>query len=225
MRSNYPNTSEKREALLELARERQSTRLDGYACINDFHDGIFECGHVSPFTKSGFNINAEIMIVAQDWSSSDTLSRYPPDRDSAMLGYSPNLPTNKNLDSLLERHFGLKRDSCYLTNLFPFIKSGNMSTGIHMKVLVDCAKRFTIKEISIVSPALVLCLGLRTFLALSRAAGRKGSLKMAEAVKSPFDFENSMVHCVAHTGALGMNNRGRDQVDEDWQTISLIRRN
>ncbi len=210
----------KTEALLQLARLRQSARLDGYASIGDFHDGIFECDHVSPWTKSGCNVDAEIMIVGQDWSSSDALGRDPPDLHSAALGFSPKFPTNSNLDDLLERHFGLNRAECYLTNLFPFIKPGNASTGIPLKDLVVSAQRFTLSEVQIVSPQLVICLGRRTFLALMRAVGLKGSPKMDQAVNSPFEFANAMIHCVAHTGALGMNNRGRGQVEKDWQQLA-----
>ena len=53
-------------ALRELARLRQSTRLDGYACIGDFHSGIFECDHVSPYTTSANNVDAEIEFRGHD---------------------------------------------------------------------------------------------------------------------------------------------------------------
>lgn len=207
-------------ALIELARLRQSTHLDGYACIGDFHHGIFECDHVSPFTKSGNNVDAEVMIVGQDWSSTDKLASEPPDMRSAKLGYTPNLPTNKNLDALLMRHFRLTRAECYLTNLFPFVKQGNLSTNIPFSDLIDCAQRFTLREIGIVSPQIVICLGIRTFNALRRASGIKGTLKLDQGMKSQFCFKNSMIYCVAHTGRLGMNHRGREQVESDWQKIA-----
>lgn len=210
----------KAEALLQLARQRQSTRLDGYACIGDFHGGIFECDHVSPFTKSGNNVDAQIMVVGQDWTSADKLGSNPPNLESAKLGYTPKLPTNRNLDDLLGRHFGLTRSECYLTNLFPFIKPGGMSAGIPLKHMVASAQQFTLREIEIVSPRLVICLGLRTFVGLMGAGGIKGSPKMDQAVNSPFKVSNSMVHCIAHTGAFGMNNRGRSQVDKDWQQLA-----
>ena len=142
----------KNEALLRLARLRQSFRLDGYAAIGDFHDGIFECDHVSPWTKSGGNVDAEIMVVGQDWSSSDALAKGPPSLARAKLGFNPLLLTNTNLDDLLQRHFGLTRAECYLTNLFPYIKPGNASAPIPLKDLVVCAKKFTLQEIRIVSP-------------------------------------------------------------------------
>lgn len=218
--SLMPIPMNKPESLLDLARLRQATRLEGYACIADFHNGIYECDHVSPFTKSGGNVDADVMIVAQDWSSSNSLSADPPNRDSVELGYSRRLPTNRNLDDLLDRHFALTRDACYLTNLFPFVKQGGMSAGIKRKDLIYSAKTFTLPEINIVQPNLTICLGLQTFLALRTASGVKGHLKMNEAIGSPFKVGNAVVHCVAHTGALGMNNRGRAQVERDWATIA-----
>ena len=75
----------KTEALLRLARLRQSSRLDGSAAIGDFHDGIFESDHVSPWTKSGCNVDAKIMVVGQDWLSSEVLEIEPPNLSVAEL--------------------------------------------------------------------------------------------------------------------------------------------
>ena len=219
-------TGSKSEALLKLAWLRQDTRLKEHCCIADFHDGIFECDHVSPITKSGKNVNAEIMIVAQDWLSSDALSSDPPDRDSAELGYKPSLPTNRNLDCLLDRHFGLHRAKCYLTNLFPFIKRGSMGAHIPSKDLLHCARMFTLREIEIVDPKLVICLGLATFRAIRSASGYSGSwsFKLPEAIITPFSIGKASAHCVAHTGGRGTNNRGREQVEKDWEHLARILR-
>ena len=91
-----------------------------------------------------------------------------------------------------------------------------------MKDMVACAKRYALQEIGIVSPSLVICLGVATFRALRRANGLKGSPSLVEAIASPFQIKPSMVHCVAHTGVLGMNNRGRAQVDEDWAKLATM---
>ena len=61
---------------------------------------------------------------------------------------------------------------------------------------------------------------VRTFVSLMRAVSLKESPKMDQAVNTPFKFANTMIHCVAHTGAFGMNNRGGDQVEEDWQQLA-----
>ena len=166
------------------------------------------------------------MIVGQDWSSSDVLSREPPDCRVAELGYDENFRTNVNLDRLLKCHFNLTRDECYLTNLFPFIKRGKASAYVSPKLLAASAQRFTLPEIRIVSPQLVVCLGHKTFLALMRAVGCKGPPKMDMdlAINTPFEFANAMIYCVAHTGAFGTMNRdkkkGKGQVEMDWQELA-----
>ena len=89
-----------------------------------------------------------------------------------------------------------------------------------MADLVACAGTYTREEIRIVAPQLVICLGLKTFRALMRVAQIPGSPKMARAIASPFRLEGAMVHCVAHTGAFGTNNRSSAQVVKDWQTLA-----
>ncbi len=214
----------KRKALLELARLRQSTRLDDFACIVDFHGGIFECDHVSPLTKSGNNVDAEIMVVAQDWSCTDRLEAEPPDMETAKLGYTPKLDMNKNLDDLLARHFGRTRAECYLTNVFPFIKYGRMNAPIKpSQRLYDCAQRFTFKEIEIVSPQIVICTGKIPFNALRHASGIPMVNSINQGVNSPFFIEQSKIYCVGHTGYYGIygpSGRGREQNERDWQNIA-----
>lgn len=206
--------------LIKLARKRQQSRLDGYACIGDFHNGIFECDFVSPWTKSGCNLDAVVMIIGQDWTSEDNLSGPIPDHDSLHLGYSRKWPTNRNLDDLLRRHFALNRADCYLTNIFPFIKPGGATSNIRVRDLVHCAREYTLPEIEIVQPRIAICLGKVTFVALARATKHAEPRTMSDAVLNPFIHRRTSIHCVAHTGALGMNNRGRQQVDRDWQALA-----
>ena len=72
---------------------------------------------------------------------------------------------------------------------------------------------------------MVICLGKNTFLALREAAGHPGNLKLADAIDNPFCLDNASVHCAAHTGALGTNNRNKkdpEQVKKDWQNLAAI---
>lgn len=224
--ANSPATSSanhgcmKHEALLELARQRQKSRLEGYATVGDFHGGIFECDHVTPWSKSGCNENATVMVVGQDWSSSDALNDLSEVRQRAAFGCSPASPTTTNLDGLLERHFGIRRSDCYLTNLFPYIKSGEPGAHIPIKDLIACARRFTLPAIEIIVPEIVICLGRTTFIALMRAVGIAGNPKMDDAVRSPFQYAGAIINCVAHTDSSGMNNRGRIQVEADWRRMA-----
>ncbi len=68
-------TEQKRQKLRKLAKRRQVHRLQPHACLADFHSGIYECDYVSPWSKSACNVDAEVMIIGQDWVSWDVLER------------------------------------------------------------------------------------------------------------------------------------------------------
>ncbi len=126
---------DKRTVLMELGLKRQRTKWPGYAGIGDYHSGVYECEHVSPYTKSAGNVDSFIMVILQDWSS-DKFLRGPVDDGARDLGRTPRLPTNRNLERLIRNHFGLELRQIYATNLFPFIKMGDMTNTIPNRDLV-----------------------------------------------------------------------------------------
>jgi restriction system protein len=163
------------------------------------------------------------MVVGQDWSSKDTLERDPCEmrKQIAKHGYNPCFPTNKTLDKLLCRHLNLKRGQCYLTNLFPFIKPGRANARIGTRELVWSARTFTLPEIEIVSPDVVICLGLATFRSLKQAKdGVLSKMRLGDAIAQPFPYCKSEIRCVAHPGSWVKTNRSLMQVDQDWQEIA-----
>src|SRR5688572_17306909 len=68
-------SQEKQQRLIELANNRKAARLNGYACLRDFHGGIYECDYVSPWTKSVNNVDADVMV--SKCSSHQTQAREP----------------------------------------------------------------------------------------------------------------------------------------------------
>src|SRR5688500_10231319 len=119
----------KKSQLLVLAKLRQAARWPGYTSIANYHDGIYECDFVSPYTKTAGNLDAEVMVVLQDWSSHEELKEGL-NENTVRLGYDPTQPTSRNLERLLTATFGLSLPSIYGTNLFPFVKSGAVSRRI-----------------------------------------------------------------------------------------------
>src|SRR5438067_2373110 len=196
----------KRAELLALARLRQATRWSGFKCIGDYEGGAYECDFVSPYTKTAGNINAEIMVMLQDWSSDGSLSKGF-DEDSATLGYSRHVVTNQNLIRRLDETFGLTLPDIYATNLFPFIKLGLMNASIPRRDLIRAAHDFAIPQIRIVNPQLVICLGVNTFNALRRVCGASQWLSRASAIEAPFALPgtDTRIWCQAHTGLQGQN--------------------
>jgi hypothetical protein len=210
---------DKQISLLALAQKRKTTSWPGYRQIGDFHDGAYECDFVSPYTKSAGNVDADIFVLLQDWSSDEALRDL--DSDCVRYGLRRALPTNKRLVELLRSHFGVELKDIYATNLFPFIKRGGISNSIPMNDLVRAAQEFAFPQIQIVRPKLVVCLGLNTFNAIRAVYRHSPARRMDEAIASPFTFDESRVWCQAHTGARGQNNRGRERVAEDWRRMQM----
>jgi uracil-DNA glycosylase len=208
---------DKRTELLALVKLRKATRWPAYKCIGDYQKGAYECDFVSPYTKTAGNVDAEIMVMLQDWASDDGLGG-PFHEPSATLGHDPSRSTNKNLTKLLDMTFGLTLQDTYGTNLFPFVKLGRMSAPIPQEDLIAAALQFALPQILIVKPKLVICLGLVTFKALRQVCHLNPSLDLHSAIESPFNIGTTRVWCQAHTGRL--SNRGTfERVLADWRRM------
>jgi restriction system protein len=213
---------DKHDRLLELARRRQMTRWTGYKCIGDYHGGAYECDFVSPYTKAARNVNSELMVLLQDWSSDDVLNGpYLP--EGRNLGHDSSRVTNRRLRKLLWQHFRLELEQVYATNVFPFIKAGPMKAAIPRRDLERAAREFALPQIRIVGPRLAVCLGKSAFNAVAVAAGGRPAGSLADAIARPFEIGRTQVRCQAHTGQQGTNYRNQnvvDQVTRDWALMA-----
>ena len=218
-----PNNSlGKEERLRALVKKRQQYVPSGYRGIGEYRDGIYECDYVSPYTKSANNLNAEIMFFLQDWSSDECLQKAPTSKEIE-LGYSPNLPTNKNLIKLLRKYFGTELKETYGTNLFPFVKPKGISTGIPYKVLIQVARDYAIPQIDIIKPKLVICLGSSVFDSILCALGLPVHKTLSDSIANPVLYNNILVHAQSHPGGMGRakrNKNGIDRVSQDWDNMA-----
>lgn len=209
------------ERLLALARRRQRETPLGYHNLAEFHDSAYECDFVSPYSKSAHGTESRVLVFLQDWISADALAgKFIP--EAVQYGRIPSLPTNRNLDRLLEHGLGLTLGQTYVTNLFPFIKPGGMSAPLPGRLLRWAAAEYALPHIDILTPRLVVALGLATFRALAAATGRPSASCLEQAIAEPFDHGEARVWCQAHPGALGQKtrNRGRPgQTTQDWETM------
>lgn len=209
---------DKRGQLAQLTQLRRESRWAGYTGIGDYHGGVYESDFVSPYTKSAGNVDAELMIVLQDWASADALSA-PVDQDRVTFGLDPTRGTNTRLQALLRHHFQLELRDTYATNLFPFVKPGAMNAKIPATDLQRAAREFALPQIRIIRPVLAVCLGIATYNAIAVAAGHPSAATIADAVANPFDVGVTRLWCSAHTG-LGINRRGMETVNADWAAMA-----
>lgn len=215
-------------ALLDLAIKRKQTEPPvGSARIGDYHHGIYECDYVSPFTKGANNVNANIFLVLQDWSSHNDMIKQVTNLEKQKLelkyGYTPTQATNIKLAEMLKTHFSIEISDTYGTNLYPYIKMGDMDSPMLLKDLVFAAEHFALPQINIVDPKLVICFGKVTFNAIRTACGKCSVDSVEEGINSPFTFNNSKVWLQAHPGFHGQYNRNKsnaENVNSDWKKMA-----
>ena len=217
-------STDKHQNLLALGQKRRNTPPpDDYHSIHEYHNGAYESEYVSPYTKSAKNVDAHVAIILQDWSSHDSLSG-PFEPAVQHLGYTPTSPTNVNLIQLLKGHFDLSLGDVFATNLFPFIKPGDMTAGIPARHMLLAARDFADPQIRVVRPKLAVCLGVSVFNALRGLHGLRRVGNLTEGIKQPFSDGHTVYWCQAHTGRLGFINRehhgGAGSVGRDWAQMS-----
>ena len=208
----------KREALRELALRRQGAKWPGYTNLVDYHAGAYECLHVSPYTKAAGNVDAEVMVMLQDWTSHDCICG-PVDERVVELGYTEGLATNRNLIRLLKAYLNVSLAETFATNLFPFIKPGDMGHTIPRRDLVRAAVEFALPQVRIIQPRLVICLGLQTYNALREACGEPRVARLPEAISTPFMFEDVRIlvpgaHWRSWSSHAGIKSGRRLEADE-----------
>jgi len=150
----------------ELALRRASARWDGYGQPEDYGYDFRE--YVSPYTKTAGNRDADVMLVLQDWVSHDGLIARGVDPVIQRLGHDPTIQTNIRLKSLLHRHLSISLEDTYGTNAFVFVKPGGMSGNIPIVDIQRSVTEFTVHEIELVKPRVVLALGKAVFAALGK---------------------------------------------------------
>ena len=200
----------KEKALLELALLRQKTRYEGYKSIADYLDGFYECEYVSPYSKSAHNVNADVMVVLQDWSSDENMQVAC--EETNRIGHTPTVGTNVKLISLLERFLKLDLSETYATNLFPFIKMGGMSAYMPVRDLRRAAHDFTLPMIDIIEPKIVIALGRKTYQALLSAARDKAVDKQGS-----FIYKKTRVFHQPHPAARISN----EKKERGWSEMAL----
>lgn len=210
------------ELLQRLAEKRKSSQAPfGCQNISNLHGGFWETKHVVPWTNSACNVDADVFVLAQDWSSKehlDNLRGRPDATEIAAAGQQASLPTNRNLKRLLQEYLGITFSATYATDVFPFIKAGRMSTPVGFDVMLSAAKDFALPQIEIISPLIVICLGRSTtYPAIAAALGHPRPLADGDQPLGPLVFQGATIYGVTHPGSWGSRNSKRMRTE--WKVL------
>ncbi len=203
--------------LKSLARQDDLSNLSrDYNHVADYYEGIMDVGIGLSPSSIHSNVDAKYMLVAQDWSSSDTLENSDEEGilHRAKTGRGPKVKTNELLDSYV-RDCDIEGET-YLANAFgPFIKKGSMNAPIPDKDIQYCVENYVSKEVEIQDPEVVLLLGKK-----SADAFRK--YHRVDSDCEDFSDQSGRRYVVLpHPGMMGTNlNGGYDKVLRKWKQIT-----
>jgi hypothetical protein len=217
---------EKLLLISKLAEDRRCNRYKYYNDVSDFHGGVYDQHqYVSPITQSACNVDSPLMLIAQDWLSVESIIAQPPgiERDFiATHGYSPKLRTNTFLHLLLREYFFMRFEDVYATNAFVYIKPGRISSSIPTEDLLYSIKRYTLEEIRIVRPVMIICIGLITYRAVRAAIGNPCKYKNFQDFL-PINYCGALVYASYHTGSWGTKAAGGEgKMRNIWKDLSEV---
>ena len=205
-----------------LCNERKACRVCGGDLTNpSVLQGDRE--EIGAWSRWQGNLDAEVMVVGQDWGSVDGFAR-------SKGADTDDNPTNKTLVELLrciDIEIPLPRESAgkgvaFFTNAILCLKRGGAQAPVREEWFSNCARCFLRPLIDIVQPRAVVCLGERAYRAVLTAYDKKPH-RLRQAVESdaPEQLDGGIaVFAVYHCGARTLRiNRDLDAQRGDWRRI------
>jgi DNA polymerase len=156
--------------------------------------GCMDSERIGPFSRWQGNLDATLMVVAQDFADVGGFRRHhgwPGER----------VRTNMKLTALMTRagipinppRFGTADDRLFFTNAVLCMKRGGMRAPVPECCAAECGRRFLRPTIEIVAPRVVVTLGGRAMKAVCRAFDVAHPSSLCAAVAVPIPLTSSTV--------------------------------
>ena len=144
--------------------------------------GRFDSPEIGPWSRWQGGLGATLMIVGQDWGTVEYFSEH-----AGLDGPETSNPTNEALRALV-RELGIeigppgdlrRAGVVFLTNAVLCLKGGSLQAPVRTEWFVNCGD-FLRRQVEIVAPRLLVCLGERAYRSLAAAFGfRPGPFRAA----------------------------------------------
>ncbi len=187
--------------------------------------GQYDSDHIGPWSLWQANMNAEVVVVGQDWGNTKYFNKWQ-GRDQSV-----DNPTNENLQKLLSIigvKIGRPQDQqdqvIFLTNLILCLKTGGLQGRVEDEWFANCSHAFFKPLIEIINPRAIIALGKKvseSILALYGIPYRKNIPFSEMLSNSPYNLTApTVLFPVYHCGAGSVNrNRSMPEQKEDWLKI------
>jgi uracil-DNA glycosylase len=195
---------------------------EGLKNPSEIESGIYDKeDHIGPWSKWQGNLNAEIMLIGQDWGS----EKYYLDNKGNHDDYGITNSRMKEVFGLLGIDVGLpntpnKDAPCFFTNVVLGLKNGNKSATIKNKWVNEHSKEFLKPTLEIVDPKIIITLGKPAYDSVADIYGLKKD-KMSKLIeKNPIKLSNDkIIFAMYHCSPLGCINRKWELQKQDWIKI------
>lgn len=190
--------------------------------------GQYDYDQIGSWSLWQGNLDADIMIVGQDWGSVDSFRKW---QGYPTSGLEISI-TNRNLLVLLDS-IGRPIAECtkdrvggphFFTNSVLCIKPGKWSDKLNQRAVNLCSDFFLKPLIDIIEPKVVVTLSRQAYLGVRAAFQLKTSKRLSEVVQYDHGIELTK-DCVLfpryHCGGLGLANRNIENQKQDWQKIRV----
>jgi uracil-DNA glycosylase family 4 len=209
-----------------------SARKGCRACCPDLtnpsviQDGSLDCDEVGAWSRWQGNVDAELMVVGQDWGDEDWFIR---SAGKPTSGRSASV-TNRNLQKLVASigypielfRETSDRGMLFFTNAVLCLKKGGAQADVRREWFNTCGDLFGRPLIEIVRPKVVVTLGGRAYRAVLAAFAVR-PIKFSQAVDcdSPVQLSSEIsAFAVYHCGSRTVNtHRSLAAQLEDWSRI------
>ena len=218
----------KQERYLELVNSRKACRackelVKPSVCA----EGAFDSNHLGPWSRWQGNLDAKLLVVGQDWGDVDYFIDHRGFDD-------PQNPTNRHLKELLES-IGVAVPALshtdtvgeiFLTNAILCLKKGGLAAPVRTEWFGNCGRRYLQPLIDLVSPQIVITLGLRALNSVLSLYGMAKPKRLRDAVENGDSIGlpgGILLFPMYHCGQLvWIGQRPRDQQLQDWARVKRV---
>jgi hypothetical protein len=197
-----------------------------------FSDGLinpsgtaYDTDEIEPWAQWQNNLDAKILAIGQEFCDVDTFNKC---RGTVELPNDKEYPANTKLRGLFQL-IGIDIGSplapnvaapVFLTNAVMGLKSGSMSANFKDKWLKESREMFLVPLINIIKPKLIITLGTKSLLSVSKIYGFTLNSLKSEVEGSPIEVDGDVtIFPVFHPGSLGLANRNSELQKADWLKI------
>ncbi len=211
----------KYEALVDA---RKACRVcTGVINGSSIENGVYDCDEIGAWSQWQGNLNAQLVVVGQDWGDVDWFLRakgYPTSTSKTNITLVELLRAAGLAINLANKTTG--RGLLFFTNAILCMKDGGAQAPVKPSWLRNCGSRFLRPTIELVRPKVVVCLGAKAYGSVM-VAYELTARRFREAVESgePDVLPDQVyVFPVYHCGAYVLNTHRKLPAQiQDWKRI------